>query len=91
MLSTVRFAYASFARVAVVKFVASMSASADVLALASPAVGDLHHHYCLLILVNQNWLSRLRQDSSHPFFSFFSHIGSKQFVFSSFDYKDVWS
>lgn len=35
MLSTVRFAYASFARVAVVKFVASMSASADVLALAS--------------------------------------------------------
>lgn len=35
MLSTVRFAYASFARVLVVKFVASMSATADVLALAS--------------------------------------------------------
>lgn len=35
MLSSVRFAYASFARVLVVKFVASMSASADVLALAS--------------------------------------------------------
>jgi ubiquinol-cytochrome c reductase iron-sulfur subunit len=35
MLSTVRFAYASFARVLVVKFVASMSASADVLAMAS--------------------------------------------------------
>lgn len=35
MLSTVRFAYASFARVAVVKFVASMSASADVLAMSS--------------------------------------------------------
>ncbi len=35
LLSTVRFAYASFARVAVVKFVSSMSASADVLALAS--------------------------------------------------------
>lgn len=35
MLSTVRFAYASFARVIVVKFVASMSASADVLAMAS--------------------------------------------------------
>eukprot|EP00542_Grammatophora_oceanica_P009020 CAMPEP_0194041728 /NCGR_PEP_ID=MMETSP0009_2-20130614/13580_1 /TAXON_ID=210454 /ORGANISM="Grammatophora oceanica, Strain CCMP 410" /LENGTH=228 /DNA_ID=CAMNT_0038685329 /DNA_START=60 /DNA_END=746 /DNA_ORIENTATION=- len=35
MLSGVRFAYASFARVLVVKFVASMSASADVLALAS--------------------------------------------------------
>lgn len=35
MLSTVRLAYASFARVLVVKFVASMSASADVLALAS--------------------------------------------------------
>mmetsp|Transcript_37768 Transcript_37768/g.55645 ORF Transcript_37768/g.55645 Transcript_37768/m.55645 type:complete len:241 (+) Transcript_37768:75-797(+) len=34
-LSTARFAYASFARVAVVKFVSSMSASADVLALAS--------------------------------------------------------
>ena len=35
MLSSVRFAYASFARIAVVKFVSSMSASADVLALAS--------------------------------------------------------
>jgi len=35
MLSTVRFAYASFARVVVIKFVASMSASVDVLALAS--------------------------------------------------------
>jgi len=35
MLSSVRFAYASFARVVVIKFVASMSASADVLALAS--------------------------------------------------------
>jgi len=34
MLSSVRFAYASFARLLVVKFVASMSASADVLALA---------------------------------------------------------
>lgn len=34
-LSTARFAYASVARVAVVKFVSSMSASADVLALAS--------------------------------------------------------
>ncbi|GFH58560.1 hypothetical protein CTEN210_15036 [Chaetoceros tenuissimus] len=35
MLSGVRFAYASTARVLVVKFVSSMSASADVLALAS--------------------------------------------------------
>mmetsp|Transcript_19518 Transcript_19518/g.45413 ORF Transcript_19518/g.45413 Transcript_19518/m.45413 type:complete len:225 (-) Transcript_19518:156-830(-) len=35
MLSTARFAYASTVRVMVVKFVASMSASADVLALAS--------------------------------------------------------
>jgi len=35
MLSSVRFAYASFARIAVVKFVSSMSATADVLALAS--------------------------------------------------------
>ena len=35
MLSSARFAFASFARVVVVKFVASMSASADVLALAS--------------------------------------------------------
>ena len=35
MLSGVRFAYASVARVLVVKFVSSMSASADVLALAS--------------------------------------------------------
>lgn len=34
MLSSVRFAYASAARLLVVKFVASMSASADVLALA---------------------------------------------------------
>jgi ubiquinol-cytochrome c reductase iron-sulfur subunit len=34
MLSSVRFAYASFARLLVVKFVASMSASAEVLALA---------------------------------------------------------
>jgi len=34
MLSTVRFAYASLARLLVVKFVASMSPSADVLALA---------------------------------------------------------
>jgi ubiquinol-cytochrome c reductase iron-sulfur subunit len=34
MLSSVRFAYASFARLLVVKFMASMSASADVLALA---------------------------------------------------------
>lgn len=34
MLSTVRFAYASFARLLVVKFVSSMSASAEVLALA---------------------------------------------------------
>ena len=43
MLSTVRFAYASFARVLVVKFVASMSASADVLALASAEfdIGDV--------------------------------------------------
>ena len=43
MLSTVRFAYASFARVLVVKFVASMSASADVLALASAEfdIGDI--------------------------------------------------
>jgi ubiquinol-cytochrome c reductase iron-sulfur subunit len=35
LLSTVRFAYASTARVLVVKFVSSMSASADVLAMAS--------------------------------------------------------
>lgn len=35
MLSGVRFAYASTARVLVVKFVSSMSATADVLALAS--------------------------------------------------------
>eukprot|EP00545_Synedropsis_sp_CCMP1620_P000094 CAMPEP_0119003120 /NCGR_PEP_ID=MMETSP1176-20130426/368_1 /TAXON_ID=265551 /ORGANISM="Synedropsis recta cf, Strain CCMP1620" /LENGTH=230 /DNA_ID=CAMNT_0006954689 /DNA_START=39 /DNA_END=731 /DNA_ORIENTATION=- len=35
MLSSVRFAYASFARVMVVKFVSSMSATADVLAMAS--------------------------------------------------------
>lgn len=35
MLSGVRFAYASTARILVVKFVSSMSASADVLALAS--------------------------------------------------------
>jgi len=35
LLSSVRFAYASTARVLVVKFVSSMSASADVLALAS--------------------------------------------------------
>jgi len=35
LLSGVRFAYASTARIAVVKFVSSMSASADVLALAS--------------------------------------------------------
>merc|ERR1712125_11230 len=35
LLSGVRFAYASTARVLVVKFVSSMSASADVLALAS--------------------------------------------------------
>lgn len=35
LLSTVRFAYASTARVMIVKFVASMSASADVLAMAS--------------------------------------------------------
>ena len=35
MLSGVRFAYASTARVLVVKFVSSMSASADVLAMAS--------------------------------------------------------
>jgi len=35
MLSGVRFAYASVARVLVVKFVSSMSASADVLAMAS--------------------------------------------------------
>jgi len=35
LLSGVRFAYASVARVAIVKFVSSMSASADVLALAS--------------------------------------------------------
>jgi ubiquinol-cytochrome c reductase iron-sulfur subunit len=34
MLSSVRFAYASFARLLVIKFVASMSASAEVLALA---------------------------------------------------------
>lgn len=34
MLSTVRFAYASTARLLVIKFVASMSASAEVLALA---------------------------------------------------------
>lgn len=34
MLSSIRFAYASFARLLVVKFVASMSASAEVLALA---------------------------------------------------------
>lgn len=42
MLSTVRFAYASTARVLVVKFVASMSASAEVLALAT-AEFDLGH------------------------------------------------
>merc|ERR1719464_1917983 len=35
MLSSVRFAYASTARIIVVKFVSSMSASADVLALSS--------------------------------------------------------
>merc|ERR1712048_558320 len=35
LLSTARFAYASTARAMVVKFVASMSASADVLAMAS--------------------------------------------------------
>lgn len=35
LLSSVRFAYASFARVLVVKFISSMSATADVLALAS--------------------------------------------------------
>jgi len=35
LLSSVRFAYASTARAMVVKFVASMSASADVLAMAS--------------------------------------------------------
>jgi ubiquinol-cytochrome c reductase iron-sulfur subunit len=35
MLSSVRFAYASFARIAVVKFVSSMSATADVMAMAS--------------------------------------------------------
>lgn len=35
LLSSVRFAYASMARVVVVKFISSMSASADVLALAS--------------------------------------------------------
>jgi ubiquinol-cytochrome c reductase iron-sulfur subunit len=42
MLSTVQFAYASTARVLVVKFVASMSASAEVLALAT-AEFDLSH------------------------------------------------
>lgn len=42
LLSTVRFAYASTARVLVVKFVASMSASAEVLALAT-AEFDLGH------------------------------------------------
>ena len=42
MLSTVRFAYASTVRVLVVKFVASMSASAEVLALAT-AEFDLSH------------------------------------------------
>merc|ERR1719223_1857054 len=43
MLSGVRFAYASTARILVVKFVSSMSASADVLALASAEfdVGDI--------------------------------------------------
>jgi len=43
MLSGVRFAYASTARVLVVKFVSSMSASADVLALASAEfdLGDI--------------------------------------------------
>lgn len=43
MLSTVRFAYASFARMIVIKFVASMSASADVLAMASAEfdLGDI--------------------------------------------------
>merc|ERR1719148_564251 len=43
LLSGVRFAYASTARVLVVKFVSSMSASADVLALASAEfdVGDV--------------------------------------------------
>ena len=35
MLSTVRFAYASTARVILIKFVASMSAAADVLAMAT--------------------------------------------------------
>lgn len=42
MLSSVRFAYASFARLLVVKFVASMSASAEVLALAFSEF-DLSH------------------------------------------------
>lgn len=42
MMSTVRFAYASTARVLVVKFIASMSASAEVLALAT-AEFDLSH------------------------------------------------
>lgn len=43
LLSGVRFAYASTARVLVVKFVSSMSASADVLAMASAEfdVGDI--------------------------------------------------
>ncbi len=43
MLSGVRFAYASTARVLVVKFVSSMSASADVLAMASAEfdLGDI--------------------------------------------------
>merc|ERR1712232_272963 len=43
LLSTVRFAYASTARAMVVKFVASMSASADVLAMASAEfdLGDI--------------------------------------------------
>jgi ubiquinol-cytochrome c reductase iron-sulfur subunit len=35
MLSTVRFAYASMARIMVIKFVSSMSATADVLAMAT--------------------------------------------------------
>ena len=43
MLSGVRFAYASTARVLIVKFVSSMSASADVLAMASAEfeIGDV--------------------------------------------------
>jgi ubiquinol-cytochrome c reductase iron-sulfur subunit len=43
MVSSVRFAYAWFARITVVKFVSSMSATTDVLAMASAEfdLGDI--------------------------------------------------